>query len=121
MVSWKKNCTLVQLEGFVEEGKEPLVCKLERSLYGLKHASRCWNVTIDHFLKKAGFQQGNADPCVYFKSVGEDFEITALYVDDLLIASTSEHLLSEEKKALAARFEMSDMDEAHSGNADNKT
>ncbi len=104
---------MVQPEGFVEEGKEHLVCKLERSLYGLKQASRCWNVTIDQFLKKAGFQQGNADPCVYFKSVGQHFVIIALYVDDLLIASTSEHLLREEKKALATRFEMSDMGEAH--------
>ena len=40
-----------QPEGFVEEGKEHLVCKLKQSLYGLKQSPRCWNYTLDAHLK----------------------------------------------------------------------
>ena len=40
-----------QPEGFVEEGKEHLVCKLKQSLYGLKQFPRCWNSTLDAHLK----------------------------------------------------------------------
>ena len=41
-----------QPEGFVEDGKEHLVCKLKHSLYGLKQSPRCWNHT---HLKSMGF------------------------------------------------------------------
>ena len=44
-----------QPEGFVAEGKEHLLCKLHRSLYGLKQSPRCWNSTLDGVLKELGF------------------------------------------------------------------
>lgn len=36
-----------QPEGFVADGQEHLVCRLKRSLYGLKQSSRCWNQALD--------------------------------------------------------------------------
>ena len=44
-----------QPEGFVEEGKENLVCKLKKSIYGLKQSPRCWNYALDESLKKIWF------------------------------------------------------------------
>ena len=44
-----------QPEGFVEEGKEHLVCKLKQSLYGLKQSHRCWNSVLDTHLKGMGY------------------------------------------------------------------
>ena len=41
-----------QPEGYIQPGKEHLVCKLNKSIYGLKQASRCWFDTINEFLKK---------------------------------------------------------------------
>ena len=77
-----------QPEGFEVKGKEHLVCKLKRSLYGLKLAPRCWNMTLDHQLKKMGFVQASSDPCLYINSEGELFVI-AVYVDDMVLATKS--------------------------------
>ena len=45
-----------QPEGFVDKRKEHLVCKLKRSLYGLKQSPRCWNSTLNVQLNEMGFQ-----------------------------------------------------------------
>ena len=44
------------------KGKEQLVCKLKRSIYGLKQSSRCWNEALDKHMKKTGFKQSKNDP-----------------------------------------------------------
>ena len=36
-----------QPEGFEVKGKEHLVCRLKKSIYGLKQSPRCWNTTLD--------------------------------------------------------------------------
>ena len=43
----KESIYMRQPKGFVDEGKEALVCKLKRSLYGLKQSARCWNEELD--------------------------------------------------------------------------
>ena len=46
-----------QPKGFIEDGKEHLVCRLKHSLYGLKQGPRSWNPVLDKNLKDVGFQQ----------------------------------------------------------------
>ena len=75
-----------QPEGFVVKGQEHLVCKLKRSIYGLKQLSRCWNTVLDQHLKKIAFAQTVSDPCIYVASEGEMFMI-AVHVDDLVLAA----------------------------------
>ena len=41
--------------GYEKEGKEHLVCRLKKSIYGLKQSSRCWNTALDSHLKRLGF------------------------------------------------------------------
>jgi hypothetical protein len=53
-----------QPEGFEVKGKEYLVCKLNKSLYGLKQSSRCWNSVLDEHLKSIGFTQTESDLCI---------------------------------------------------------
>ena len=63
----KEEFYLTQPEGFVEHGKEHLVCKLKKALYGLKHAPRSWYEKIDSFFLQQGFMRSKSDPNLYIK------------------------------------------------------
>ena len=101
-----------QPEGFAIKGQEHLVCKLKRSIYGLKQSPRCWNSALDEKLKKMGFVQSASDPCLYVFSDGEMF-IIAVYVDDILLGGKSDGQMSDVKKALSKQFKMKDMGALH--------
>ena len=100
-----------QPEGFVSPGREHLVCKLQRSLYGLKQASRCWNQVLDVYLRSIGFTQSSTDQCVYIKQSDSVQPIIDVYVDDLVILSDQQNALDKVKQALSARFQMKDLGE----------
>ena len=97
-----------QPEGFIAKGQEHLVCRLNKSLYGLKQSPRCWNVALDTYLREIGFIQLESDPCIYCASSGEPFFL-AVYVDDIIMASKSETRLAEVKKSLATKFDIKDL------------
>ncbi len=54
-----------QPEGYTTEKNKHHVCRLRRSIYGLKQSPRCWNVTIDEHLKSLGFLQSSSDIRAY--------------------------------------------------------
>ena len=97
-----------QPEGFVTPGKEQFVCRLKKSIYGLKQSPRCWNMVLDGFLKDIGFVQANSDPCIYITSGGEPL-LLGVYVDDIALASKSCARLEEVKKVLAQKFDIKDL------------
>ena len=53
-----------QPEGFLVKEKEDLVCKLNKSIYGLKQSARVWNQKFDNTLVQNGFEKSEADPCL---------------------------------------------------------
>jgi transposase InsO family protein len=108
----EEDIYMTQPEGYVVPGKDHLVCKLDKSLYGLKQAGRTWHLKIDVTLQRQGFTPLDADHCVYTKQDGQCITIIALYVDDLLIACSSLSELLEVKKRLTAQFDMEDLGEA---------
>ncbi|KAK9054827.1 hypothetical protein SSX86_025906 [Deinandra increscens subsp. villosa] len=102
-----------QPEGFVEPGKEDLVCLLKRSLYGLKQSPRQWYKRFDSYIISQGFCRSLYDPCVYYKEYDEhEYVYLLLYVDDMLIACKSQSELQNTKKLLGAEFDMKEMGEA---------
>ena len=56
-----------QPEGFAIPGKEEEVCRLVKSLYGLKQASRVWNVECNEFILAFGLERSKCDPCIYYR------------------------------------------------------
>ncbi|RVW81965.1 Retrovirus-related Pol polyprotein from transposon TNT 1-94 [Vitis vinifera] len=56
-----------QPTGFVEVGKEDLVCKLNKSIYGLKQASRQWYLKFDKIITQNGFKENTVDRCIYLR------------------------------------------------------
>lgn len=82
------------------------VCRLIKSLYGLKQSPRCWGDEMSKFLEGQGFISGEADVCLYVKRKGKDIVIVLMYVDDGLVLSTNESLTAEILRALKQRFEI---------------
>jgi hypothetical protein len=99
-----------QPEGFIDErDDEDMVCKLGKSLYGLKQSARLWNQKLHRYLRKIGFTQTNADHCVYInKDTGV---IVAMWVDDLIIFGQDSVGVDLLKLQLRKEFEMKDLGE----------
>ena len=106
-----------QLEGYEGEEHPDCLCKLRKSLYGLKQSARCWNVKMDSFLKASGYNQSTAYPCMYQKSENRDGKqclmLIALYVDDIVLATNDTTMLNKEQNQLMKRFEIEDQGEIH--------
>jgi hypothetical protein len=59
-----------QPEGFIADGQENKVCRLIKSLYGLRQAPKQWHEKFDNTLTTAGFAVNEADTCVYYRYGG---------------------------------------------------
>jgi hypothetical protein len=102
-----------QPAGFVANCQEGMVCKLLKSLYGLKQAHKQWHEKIDRTLISVGFVANEADKCVYYRYGGGEGVILCLYVDDILILGTSLDVIKETKDFMSNNFEMKDLGEAN--------
>ena len=101
-----------QPTGFVKEGHEHKVCKLLKSIYGLKQSSRQWYFRFQEVVLSNGFTMIDEDNCVYTKRSKGKFIIMSLYVDDILIAGNDKDFVMDVKAWLSSSFEMKDMGEA---------
>ena len=87
---------MVQLDGFIAKGQEKKVCKLQKSIYGLKQASRSWNLKYDQSVKSFRFVQSPDKPCVYKRCSSNVIVFLILYVDDILLIGNDVGTLSSE-------------------------
>ena len=76
---------MMQPEGFVDPTNAGKICKLQKSIYGLKQASRSWNIRFDEVVKGFGFIKNEEEACVYKKESGSYVAFLILYVDDILL------------------------------------
>jgi len=105
---------VAQPQGFEQFGPEGerLVCKMHKSLYGLKQSPHNWNAVIDAWMRNYGFESSKADPCVYiYRSSEESVLVILLWVDDLIIAGSDMRTITTFKKAISNRFKMKDLGE----------
>jgi hypothetical protein len=98
-----------QPEGFVVKGKKEIICKLKKSLYGLKQSPRMWYQKFDTYILGLGFVRSRVDHCAYSKQVGNHFIYVVLYVDDMLLVGNNMDVINEVKSQLSSKFDMKDL------------
>ncbi|KAG8495920.1 hypothetical protein CXB51_007502 [Gossypium anomalum] len=95
---------ITQPDGFKVAGKENWVCKLTKSLYGLKQSPRHWYKRFDQFMKGQRYTRSKFDHCVYFQKLQEGtFIYLLLYVVDMLIASKSKRDRTHDRVSLSQK------------------
>lgn len=82
----KETIFMRQPPGY-EDGTDR-VCRLGKTLYGLKQSGREWHEKLDGSFTKEGFDHLDADRCVYVRQQGERLAITPVHVDDMLMTAT---------------------------------
>ncbi|KAL2237380.1 UNVERIFIED_CONTAM: Retrovirus-related Pol polyprotein from transposon RE2 [Sesamum indicum] len=89
-----------------------LVCKMERSIYGLKQASRQWNVELTLKLTEFGFTQSAFDHCLFTKRTDDGLLALLVYIDDIVVTAPSLALIQSVKDYLHALFTIKDLGDA---------
>lgn len=105
----EEDIFMKQPEGFVNPGEEHLVCKLQKSLYGLKQAARAWNTKANQVLLEIGFKRSQADPCLYTRQVAGSTLYVLVYVDDMLICHRDDSAITGIWRQLNEHFELKDL------------
>ncbi|KAK8669506.1 hypothetical protein V6N13_106934 [Hibiscus sabdariffa] len=108
----EEDVYMTQPEGFVAPENARKVCKLQRSIYGLKQASRSWNLRFNEAIQEFGFIRNEDEPCVYKKFSGSIVSFLVLYVDDILIIGNDIPTLQSIKTWLSSCFSMKDLGDA---------
>ncbi|RVW49858.1 Retrovirus-related Pol polyprotein from transposon RE1 [Vitis vinifera] len=96
--------------GFCKEEEETRVCKLKKSLYGLKQSPRAWFDRFAKVIKNQGYQQGQSDHTMFFKQSNDGrMTILIVYVDDIILTGDDTGEVERLKKVLATEFEVKDL------------
>ena len=99
---------MVQPEGY-EVGDK--VCRLNKSIYGLKQSPRMWNLRLHQYLLDLNFQRCDSDSCLYVKFSENNKFYLLIFVDDLILISNSLEEIKRIKLMLSEQFEMTDLNE----------
>ena len=93
----------------VKCSKSNQVCKLLKSLYGLKQASRKWYEKLTSLLISQGYQQSNADHSLFTFQNVKSFTTLLIYVDDVILAGNSIEEFTRMKRILDSNFKIKDL------------
>lgn len=99
---------LVLSQGYEVEG-ENKVCKLLKSLYGLRQASRQWNHKFASIMLKTGFHQSKHDHSLFVKKDGHNVTVLIVYVDDIIITGNHTDSIVALKTHLHAEIQVKDL------------
>jgi hypothetical protein len=102
-----------QPPSYVDQTHPNLVCRLKKSLYGLKQTPKVWSDKIGQYLVTSGFQTSNVDFSLYVKKTDHGIVVIVIYVDDLIITRDSDVDIFDLKKLLKQKFEMKDLGKLH--------
>ena len=98
------------LPGFEESFGVGKVCKLKKSLYGLKQSPRAWFEHFGKVIKHYGYTQSQADQTMFYKHSNEGkVAILIVYIDDIVLTGDDCNELEKLKGKLAEEFETKDL------------
>ncbi|KAK9062516.1 hypothetical protein SSX86_019703 [Deinandra increscens subsp. villosa] len=95
-------------QGFSRK-EETRVCKLKKSLYGLKQASRNWYHKFTAALLELDFKQSNADHSLFIHKRGNTFVAALIYVDDVIVVGNNLEKIQSTKSHLDEKFGIKDL------------
>lgn len=90
-------------------GDSKKVCRIKKSLYGLKQASRQWYSKLSKFIIEQGYIQSKADYSLFTKSTGNSFTAVLVYVDDIIVAGDCIDTINHLKASLHDQFRIKDL------------
>lgn len=92
--------------GFEDKNSPLKVCRLKKSLYGLKQAARVWHTKLSSVLNQLRFERCPEDECLYIRRDGDGDFFILLHVDDMLLVSPSLNEAIELERCLAKSFDV---------------
>jgi hypothetical protein len=96
--------------GFCKENEKNRVCKLNKSLYGLKQSPRAWFDRFAKVLRGQGYHQGQSDHTMFFRHFEDGTKtILIVYVDDIVLTGDNTVEMERLKESLATEFEVKDL------------
>ena len=95
--------------GFVTPETEGKVCRLKKSLYGLKQSPRAWFDRFRQVVCGMGYGQCNGDHTLFYRHSEKKITILAVYVDDIIITGDDDVEIAKLKGCLSQAFEVKDL------------
>jgi hypothetical protein len=102
-----------QPQGFVSSALPTYVCRLHKSLYGLKQASRAWYMRLSDFLMTISFWASKVDTSLFILNGNHDIFYLFVYVDDILITGNNSELIHRLITFLSSEFKLRDLGHAY--------
>lgn len=108
----KENIYMEQPKMFEKLGQQDKVCKLQKTLYGLKEDNHAWNEKLNSTLLSMKFQRSHADQSLYYRrETNESVVIIAAYIDDLLLVNNNKKLKEKVITELQLKFKLRNLSE----------
>jgi histone deacetylase 1/2 len=110
---FEEEVYMKQPPGFEDKKKPHYVCKLDKALYRLKQAPRAWYSRLSGKLQSLGFIPSKSDTSLFYYNKGKHTIYMLVYVDDIIIASSSDELVNALLKDLEKDFAIKDLGVLH--------
>ena len=98
---------LTQPEGYVTNPN--LVCKLNKSIYGLKQSANRWHTTLTEFMHSQGLRQSEMDKCLFVRHTRHSTMLIIIWVDDLIVSASNAKILHDFKTNFCNKFKCKDL------------
>jgi hypothetical protein len=99
-ITFSETVYCSQPTGFIDPAYPQLVCRFNKSLYGLKQVSQAWYHYFASYLVSVGFVEAKSDTSLFIYRRGTDIAYLLLYVDDIVLTGSNPELLQRTTMAL---------------------